>query len=100
MTTTKTKKNNEELFVSCPIPMATLISTLRNNQLQSLQSIVWDELNKRMEKDIADGKMLPLNDEEKQTANTNRIDAVVAYRKRTNCTLMIARRVVEMACKL
>ena len=71
------------------------LDNLTDEQVDKLHSLVWSEKEKRTAKKIKAGAYPDLTDDEKNHAHRNKINAIKAYKNRTNTGLYIAKNVIE-----
>lgn len=73
-----------------------LLKGLKNNELESLASMILEEQQRRAEKRIAEGRYEILTEEEKETLADDEEQAVAQYRERTGCPAVMARMVMGL----
>ena len=72
-----------------------MIAALTEDDLAELGHLVFLEQDRRNTIQIQSGKTPEMNQIEKEIAVHSPIDAIKAYRNRTACTLLLAKRVVD-----
>jgi len=75
--------------------MSAMVQSFDDDQLSKLQSLVYQESQKRLTARIDAGDIAPLIDDEKTLAEDNKINAIMTYQKRTGEALYVAKAVVE-----